>query len=225
MTCEELRPEYGAYALGISEDPERSEIGAHIARHCPVCVPGVTSAREVVAKMSGAVKLVDPPKQLRGKVLRMVGGSERSWTLFLPWGIAAVLAVVLLSVGVPGILNPPAPQQKIDEVLAVLNDPTAKDVSFGVPTARGRVFVSPGKGIVLIAAQVPQLDENHIFEMWVIPAKGNPVPSGLFRGNSDSTAMYVHPGPVDSAAAVAVTVEPKSGSAQPTTTPFIVTKL
>jgi anti-sigma-K factor RskA len=225
MTCEELRAEYGAYALGIAEDPERSEIAAHLARQCPVCTPGVRGARELVTLMSAAVKPTDPPKRLRGKVVRMVGASERSWSTFLPWGIAALLAVVLLSVGVPGILNPPAPQQKIDEVLSILDDPSAKDVAFGVPSARGRVFVSPGKGIVLIAAQLPALDSEHTFEMWVIPAKGNPVPSGLFRANGDSTALYVHEGAVDNAAAVAVTVEPKAGSAQPTTTPFIVTKL
>ena len=35
MTCEELSEEYGAYALGIAEDPERSEISAHLADRCP----------------------------------------------------------------------------------------------------------------------------------------------------------------------------------------------
>jgi hypothetical protein len=43
MTCDELRNEYGAWALGIAEDPERSEIAAHLARECPVCAPGVRS--------------------------------------------------------------------------------------------------------------------------------------------------------------------------------------
>jgi hypothetical protein len=43
MTCEELRGEYGAWALGIAEDPERSEIVAHLARECPDCVAGVRS--------------------------------------------------------------------------------------------------------------------------------------------------------------------------------------
>ena len=39
MTCEELRDEYGAYALGIAEDPERAEIAEHLARNCPDCAP------------------------------------------------------------------------------------------------------------------------------------------------------------------------------------------
>ena len=61
--------------------------------------------------------------------------------------------------------------------------------------------------------------------MWVIPTQGNPIPAGLFRGEEDASAIYVRPGPVTNAAAIAVTVEPEGGSPQPTTTPFIVTKL
>jgi anti-sigma-K factor RskA len=77
----------------------------------------------------------------------------------------------------------------------------------------------------LVAAHLPALASNRTFELWIIPAKGNPIPSGTFRGEADATAVYVRPGPVENAAAVAVTVEPEGGSPQPTTTPFIVTKL
>ena len=41
MTCDELRQDYTSYALGIADDPERSEIAAHLARECPNCVPGM----------------------------------------------------------------------------------------------------------------------------------------------------------------------------------------
>jgi anti-sigma-K factor RskA len=225
MTCEDLKPEYGAYALGVAEDPELSEIGAHLARRCPVCTPGVRSAMGTVSAMSGAVKAMDPPKRLRTRVVGMVSPAPRRvWSVFIPWAVAGALAVVLLSVAIPARVNAPD-RQKLEELLSILNDPAAKDVAFGVPSARGRVFVSPGKGVVLIASQLPVLDANKTFEMWVIPATGKPIPAGLFRGGEDSTALYVHPGPVDNAAAVAVTVEPKGGSAQPTTTPFVVTKL
>jgi phosphoribosylcarboxyaminoimidazole (NCAIR) mutase len=226
MMCEELSPEYGAYAFGIAEDPERAEIAAHLARACPVCSEGVRGAMGIVAAMSGAVTLVDPPKRLRGRIAGMVSReSRRSWPLFVPWGVAAVLAVVLASIVVPPRLNPPVPEQKLDEALSILNDPATKDVSFGEPAARGRVFVSPDKGVVVMAAHLPALAANKTFELWLIPARGNPIPSGTFRGNADSTAIYVRPGPVTNAAAVAVSVEPAGGSPQPTTTPFIVAKL
>jgi anti-sigma-K factor RskA len=226
MTCEELKPEYGAYALGAAEDPERSEIAEHLTRECPVCTPGVKSAMEIVSAISGGVPSVDPPKRLRARIVAMVRPeTRRSRSVFVPWAIAGVLAVVLISVVLPGRLHPAVSQLKFEEALNILNDPTAKDVTFGEPAARGRVFVSPGKGVVLIAAHLPALDANHTFELWVIPTQGNPIPAGTFRGNDDSTAMYVRPGPVDNAAAVAVTVEPEGGSPLPTTKPFIVTKL
>jgi len=227
MTCEELSLEYGAYALGIAEDPERAEIAEHLGRGCPVCTAGVKNAMGIVSSISGAVKPVEPSKRLRQKIVGMVGPApKRQWfPAFVPWAIAGALAIALLSVTVPGRLNPPVSQVKLEEALSILNDPVTKDVTFGEPTARGRVFVSPGKGVVLIAAHLPPLDAGKTFELWLIPVAGKPIPAGTFRGNEDSSAIYVRTGPVENAAAVAVTVEPSGGSAQPTTTPFIVTKI
>lgn len=226
MTCEELRPEYDAYALGIAEDPERSEIGEHLARSCESCTAGVTNAMGIVSAMSGAVITVDPPKRLRRRVVDMVAPEpRRSWTVFVPWAVAGVLAIALASITLPERFHRPVAEQKLEEALSILNDPVAKDVVFGEPTARGRVFVSPQKGVVFMAAHLPALAPNKIFELWVIPTQGNPIPAGTFHSNADSTAVYVRPGPVNNAAAVAVTVEPDGGSPQPTTTPFIVSKL
>jgi anti-sigma-K factor RskA len=229
MTCEELRDEYGAYSLGIAEDPERSEIAEHLARQCPVCVPGVRRAMAMVTAMSGTVPSVEPPKHLRGRVVGMVEREPKRslFGLVLPWAISAALAIVLLAVVLPSRV-PNADTAKLRQALAILNDPAAKEVTFGetAKPSRGRVFVSGSKGVVFIGASLPVIEGNKTFELWVIPAKGSPVPAGTFRGEADATAVYVRPGPVQpDAAAVAVTVEPEGGSPQPTTTPFLVIKL
>jgi anti-sigma-K factor RskA len=229
MTCEELREEYGAYSLGIAQDPERSEIAEHLARQCPECVRGVRSAMVMVTAMSGMVPSVEPPKHLRSRVVGMVEReTKRSlFGLVLPWAISAALAIVLLAVVVPA-RRPSADTAKLQQALAILNDPAAKEVTFGetAKPSRGRVFVSGSKGVVFIGASLPVIEVGKTFELWVIPAKGNPVPAGTFRGEADATAVYVRPGPVQAdAAAVAVTVEPEGGSPQPTTTPFLVVKL
>jgi hypothetical protein len=176
--------------------------------------------------MSGAVKPVDPPKRLRRRVINLVSRDDkRSWAAVLaPWALAGALAIALVSVALPGWLHP-GDSSKLERALSILNDPETKDVSFGAPAAKGRVFVSPNKGVVFIAAHLPPLGAHRTFELWVIPAKGNPIPAGTFRNEADATAVYVRPGPVTNAAALAVTVEPEGGSPQPTTTPFIVTKL
>lgn len=225
MTCEELRGEYDAYALGTAVDPERSEISAHLQRNCPECTAGVRAAMAIVTAMANAVNTAEPPKRLRKRIIALVKPQgERSWAAaLLPWGVAAVLAIALVSVALPG--RGKGSGARLEQVLSILNDPATKDVSFGEPSARGRVFVSPEKGVAFIAAHLPEIQADKTFELWVIPQSGNPIPAGTFARERDASAIYVRQGPVTNAAAVAVTVEPRGGSALPTTTPFIVTKL
>lgn len=226
MTCEELRHEYGAYALGIAEDPERFEISEHLARNCPNCVPGVRKAMEMVAGLSAAAPAANPPKRLRGRVVALVSPpAERRFpiTVLVPWAVASALAVALIAVAVPGVLHS-GDAARLAQALSIIGDPAMQDVSFGPPATRGRVFLSPGKGVVLVAAGLPPLDVNKTFELWVIPKTGNPIPAGTFRSQANA-AVFVHPGVALNAAALAVTIEPEGGSLQPTTTPFIVAKL
>jgi anti-sigma-K factor RskA len=228
MTCDELRQDYTSYALGIADDPERTEIGEHLGRKCPNCVPGVASAMATVTAISGAVQLTEPPKYLRRRVMAAVAKEPTQWraAIVVPWAITAALSIALVTIGVSG-RRQSGDTAKLQQALSILNDPATRDVTFGETEkpSKGRVFVSAGKGVVFIGASLPQIDKGKTFELWVIPAKGNPIPAGLFQSQSDATAVFVRPGPVENAAAIAVTVEPEGGSAQPTTTPFIVTKL
>lgn len=229
MTCEELRSEYGAWSLGIAEDSMRSEIAEHLARGCPDCLAGVRSVMATTAAMSGAVTETDPPKRLRRRVLALVAPEPKPALVFLPWAVSALLGIALLFVALPA-RQPDRDVTKLEQALAILNDPVAKDVTFGDPVARGRVFVSP-EGVVLIAGHLPKLESSRVFELWIILATGKALPAGTFRGETissspnDSSGVYVYKGSTANAAAVAVTVEPESGSPQPTTTPFIVSKL
>jgi anti-sigma-K factor RskA len=227
MTCEELREDYTSYALGIAGDPENAEIAAHLARQCPNCVPGVASAMATVTAMSGAVKIVQPPRYLRRRVLAAVEPRPNKWSLgaVLPWAITAAMSIALLSIGLSG--RRAGDTARLEQALSILNDPATRDVTFGESEkpSKGRVFVNPKKGVVFIGASLPRLDAGKTFELWVIPAKGNSVPAGLFQSEADATAVFVRPGPVENVAAIAVTVEPAGGSPKPTTTPFIITKL
>jgi hypothetical protein len=228
MTCEELQPDYTSYALGIADEPERSEIAAHLARQCPACGPGIASALTTVAAMAGAVSAAEPPHRLRRRIMASIERepSRGRLGLFIPWAISAVLSVALLTIGLMG-RRQTGDTSKLQQALSILNDPATRDVTFGETEkpSKGRVFVSPGKGVVFIGDRLPSIDSSKTFELWIIPAKGNPIPAGTFQSQPDSTAVYVRPGPVENASAIAVTVEPAGGSTQPTTTPFIVTKL
>ena len=234
MTCEELRDEYGPWALGIAEDPARSEIAEHLARQCPACMPVARNALATAAAMSGAVTLADPPRHLRSRIIAMVAPEPKRFLLVLVLAGYAAFAIVLWSLVLPLWRQNKQQAQdatRLAQALTILNDPVAKDVTFGDPAARGRVFVSP-KGVVLIAANLPKLEGNHTFELWIITSAGNAAPAGTFHSetispgtNSEQGAVYVYRGATSNAAAVAVTVEPEGGSPQPTTKPFIVSKL
>jgi len=227
MTCEELRERYEAFAIGSLDPAEAVELREHLDRQCDICVPGVKRAMTSVAAMSAGVVLKNPPKRLRQRILALVNpkaGESKSW--IFGWALAAVMAVALLSISIPA-RRQATETAKLEEALAILDDPTTKDVTFGTTEkpVRGRVFVNPTKGVVFIAASMPKLDAGKAYELWTIPASGKPVPQGTFKAQLDATALYVRSGAMEPPAAVALSIEPEAGSPQPTTTPFFVSKM
>jgi anti-sigma-K factor RskA len=75
-----------------------------------------------------------------------------------------------------------------------------------------------------VASNLPPAPLGRIYEMWMLPKAGKPVPAGLFQSQEDGSAMHIRSGAVDLAAtgAVAVTLEAERGADQPTTQPLIV---
>src|SRR5579871_2099767 len=99
MSCEELQQDYTAFALGVADDPEREEILEHLGRNCPACTAGMASAMATVTAMSGAVKVTEPPKSLRQRVVAAVEKEpKRSWiSVYAPWLVTAALSATLLA--------------------------------------------------------------------------------------------------------------------------------
>jgi anti-sigma-K factor RskA len=105
--------------------------------------------------------------------------------------------------------------------------PETKQVIFGqgqLRPPRGRVLVNAQRGVVLIASNLPPAPYGKIYELWVIPKQGVPRPAGLFQSNPQGNALYLRGGALDmtTTSAIAVTLEPASGSNAPTTTPVVV---
>jgi len=239
MTCDELRDSYELYALGIADDTERGEIRAHLDRDCPNCVPGVRSGRELMTLIGATVPAVDPPARLRQRVLAIAGAPATSrgyWSAV--W--AAVAAVALIAAVLFNSREQRASAElarlqsqaraqatelaRLNEAFAILNQPDAKQVVFGGATPqppRGRVFLDPKRGVLLIASNLPPAPAGKAYEMWIIPKGNKPVPAGLFQSAADGTAINVQPGPVDVTSTVAVTLEPEAGVPAPTSTPII----
>jgi anti-sigma-K factor RskA len=89
------------------------------------------------------------------------------------------------------------------------------------------IYLHPRLGVLLIASNLPPLSANQAYEMWVIPKGGAPRPAGVFQSAQDGTAIHVLGEAIDitQVGAVAVTIEPASGSAAPTMPIIIAAQL
>ena len=69
MNCTELRDQYELYALGLAEEPERSELRVHLDRGCEVCMSEMRRARETLALLGGTATRTEPSPKLRRRIL------------------------------------------------------------------------------------------------------------------------------------------------------------
>lgn len=237
MTHEELQGEYELYAMGVAEDPARGEIRAHLDRGCEVCMLEMKRAKQLATMIGATAQQQAPSSKLRKRILASAGYEQRSYGL-APWlgALAALCFVAAIYFGgrersymeEMGNLRAQMRQQNIEltrltEIMTIMNGANTREVNFGAGP-KGKVFVNPSSGVVLMATNLPPAPAGKAYEMWVIPKSGNPVPAGMFQSQTDGSATHVQPGPIDIASlgAVAVTLEDAAGAPQPTTTPLIV---
>jgi len=84
-----------------------------------------------------------------------------------------------------------------------------------VEQARGRVYVSPSRGLLFAAEDLPVLPPDRSYQLWTIVG-GKPVSHGVFElGNNGAAQLLAEPAP-GMAEAYAVTVEPLGGVPEPT---------
>ena len=107
-------------------------------------------------------------------------------------------------------------------MLSFLQAAETRVVSFGPeePKPRGRVLLNPSRGVLLIASNLPPAPAGRIYEMWIIPKGGAPIPAGLFQTTAAGNALHLQEGALGLDSTIAVTLEPEAGSAAPTTTPL-----
>jgi anti-sigma-K factor RskA len=236
MNCEELDEFYELYAMGAAGEPERSEIREHLNRGCEDCMAGMKRARSIVSFLAGTAPPAAPSPQLRRRILASVGFEQKrfGWSPFLAFATAlslfaafyfsnrerefAVIATNLRAqLGQQGV-----EVTRLNEALAILNGPDTTSAPFGKSTAspsKGRVFMNPSQGVLLLASDLKPAPQGKKYEMWVVPkGGGKPVPAGLFQSTNDGTAMHIQRGTLDltATAAVAVTMENEAGATEPT---------
>ena len=228
----------GAYALNALPEQEARFFEAHLAV-CAPCQEEVAGLLATAARL-GAAAAQPAPAHLRQRVLAEVAATRQEPLLpVTAWqrgrrqrlqGVAAVAAAVAVSAfGLAGLVGLARMDARLDQfearsaqVVSVLAADDAQRVLLeGAQHPPARVIISPREGqAVFVADQLPQPGEDRVYELWLIGPQG-PHPAGLFRPGEHGRVVEVMAVELAEVQAVAVTVEPEGGSAQPTSDPLL----
>lgn len=230
MTTADAHILAGAYALDAVDDLERAAFTRHLGE-CPVCAEEVAGFQETAALLGAAAAAV-PDGSFRGRVLAEIAQTRQlpprvttepavparraPWRKRALIGIASVAAAAAvltggISIGLDqSVSGRPVPVAEGDAVTSAPDATTVRTAA----TNGGSVSATASRrlGQVLVAAQaLPRLDAGHAYEVW-LTGPSAPRSAGLL--GPDGAVETALPAGVDG---VAVTVEPATGSLQPTT--------
>lgn len=242
MSDEELREQYELFVLGVADPEAAGEIQNRLARGDADTIRAVSEARTLVGGFGMMATEVEPPKRLKNRILAAAGRDEPgipSWTW--AWATATALALLValnfwqreqskaqeLALIRAQLLESETRLASVTPLLEFLNEPQLRITTFGAAQPqppRGRILVSPQRGVLLVAQNLTPVAEGRTYQMWVVPKAGAPVSAGIFQPDPAGRAIHLNPQGVNLAttAAIAVSNEPAGGSTAPTTTPFIV---
>jgi anti-sigma-K factor RskA len=109
------------------------------------------------------------------------------------------------------------------EIIAMMIDPKAAHMTLvsskAVPQPQVKTIYVPEKGhVLLIANNLPEPPADKAYELWLLPASGEPMPCGTFKTDWRGHGMMLHSMQTAgvNAKGFAVTLEPESGSQTPT---------
>jgi hypothetical protein len=223
-----------AYALGALDTEEREAIAAHVET-CTTCPQDLAKFEEALfeAAAVGAVN-VDPPANLRTRIVLRhrgarapdrIGWGARIVELLrtpVPAAVPVALAIILaVAFGVVGVTR----QQDDAYARALAGVADGRVVALAPsganPDARAALVI-PNQGSPYLIARLPAPPAGKAWEAWVLKAGGSG-PVAVPAGTTERGDVFVLSltAPLGAGDGVAVTLEPASGSAQPTTAPVL----
>ena len=242
----EVEDMLAAYALGAVEPEDRELIRAHL-EGCSTCTATVRRLERARDALPLAIEAVEPPSRLRESILASAGGtSRRAQPGVLPskvrpllrtgrprlrWaprgltaGIAAAAVVAFglgagLGLGVGRSLSPAAPASNVAQYQL--------SGSGAMSGASGKVYELKNQGLTLVEfSNLPALQPDKVYELWLIPGQGNPIPAGVFMPDQAGSHVAVVARNLQGLSALAVTVEAgPNGALAPSQQPELAGKV
>jgi len=211
------------YALDAVSDEEKADIDRRVAAS-PVAAAfrdEVRAVRETMAIVSAGTA-VEPPAQLRAAVLALTAPAEptqletrrqRRWRTAL-LAAAAAIVIGLSAFGLGVLARPPARQTVAEQVLTA---PDVHTVSRPLGTGTATFMFSRDRNAgVLVMNNVPPPSPGTVYQMWLVGSNGPPTSAGTMGTAAVAPSTKATVRDIKASTALAFTVEPGAGSAQPT---------
>jgi|SRR5467141_1351121 len=238
---EEMESSVAAWVLGALDADEAETVRSH-AEGCPTCREVAARLRRVVGALPLVVDEVDPPARLRERVLAAAMASRESPALPPAAGAArprpkAPRPTLLVGVG----RRMPAYAAAAVALIALVTGVVIGDVAFHAPQsspasqvarftlvghqemagAQATVIDLQRDGLVLVDFRgLPPPGSGRVYEVWLIPTKGNPVPAAVFVPDSNGAKVVLVNQSLGGYTVMAVTNETgPDGSQAPTQQP------
>jgi anti-sigma-K factor RskA len=226
---EHVVEQLAAYALDALDEPERSQVHAHVSA-CRSCAARLGEHQTIVGTLPLTLPAVPPPAEAwrtiasavrerrRRASPRLVVG--RRWLRIAGWSATVALVTVLLvwNVALQRQLSRYADGPQVEKLarrpgrLVILTGTTQ-------PEASARLFaaVDGRSGHMAVSGLKPPA-AGRVFQLWFLRHAGPPENGATFTVDRDGRAWVVVsvPGPLDETRAIIVTEEPAPGSPAPT---------
>jgi anti-sigma-K factor RskA len=227
---DELEAAVAAYVLGALDEDEAADVRRHLET-CPTCPGLAADLRRAVGVLPLAAEPVAPPAALRDRILVAAGASSsspaarpqrpvvvparRAEGRYRPrWrpAAAAAAAVIAFALGAGmglgiGRTTAPAPPAAVAHF--------TMSGTGGMAGARASVFELKQEDLTLVQfTDLPQITSDRVYELWLIPNTGQPVPGALFAPDPRGAQVVVLGHGLNGYKALAVTNEAAPNGAQ-----------
>jgi anti-sigma-K factor RskA len=191
------------YVLGNLTSEEAAELQQLLAEH-PELANEMHQLQEVLAAMPYALPEVNPPEQVRSRILNAAQLQEvsqpqvtsirrdrpRLMALLFGGSIAAVLALALGLENINLRQQLATTQAKVSsqkDLIAMLQAPQTKLVTLKgmdpLSKAAGNVVITPGEaGAIVVLQDLPTLPAGQTYNLWAV-ANGEKIAAGNFTAN------------------------------------------